>query len=80
VRHPNGCLLDITGFSTDVVLLDKWSSGDRDAAYLTQVSPGEVLQLAHSGSGVHADMPAARCFVTPLLESLAQVPALSGSR
>ena len=68
VRRPDGLLVDITGAWDESALLRRWSPlRTTDGVRLIPVSAEALIGLARHGSGVEADLDAARSFVDAVL-------------
>jgi hypothetical protein len=70
VRRPDGLLVDVTGAWDEPALLRRWSPPRiTDGVRLIPVSPETLIRLARHGSGVEADLGAARSFVDAVLRA-----------
>jgi hypothetical protein len=70
VRRPDGLLVDVMGAWDEPAVLRRWSvPRTTDAVRLVPVSAQDLISLAHHGSGVEADLDAARSFVDAVLSA-----------
>lgn len=70
VRRPDGLLIDITGAWDESALLRRWAPPrTTDGVRLIPVSAEALIGLARHGSGVDADLDAARSFVGAVLRA-----------
>jgi hypothetical protein len=68
VRRHDGLLIDITGACDEATMLSRWTPPrTTDGARLVPVNAQTLLGLVRRGSGVEADVTAARTFVDAVL-------------
>lgn len=70
VRRPDGLLVDVMGAWDETAVLRRWSvPRTTDAVRLVPVSTEALISLSRHGSGVEADLDAARSFVGAVLNA-----------